>query len=491
MRFKSLLLALALAPAAAWSYQPDLTGLDTVPLQALDAQATARAVAVAQAIPGRVPFVFAARVPLQLGRDAGQWRDDAQTASWRLRVHSSDARSLVLEFGSLALPAGGELWIYDPAGHVVQGPYTQAPAEGLWTALVPGDTVVIEARVPAAARGSMDLHLAEVAHGFRDTSSGSMAKSGSCNRDVVCSEGDEWRNEIRATARLQIPLPDALGLCTGTLVNNIRQDDRPFVLTADHCHIGEEGSPASGVVTYWNYETSSCGGAPDGSLSQSQSGATLRADDATTDFTLIELAVAPQAAFHVHFAGWDASGAGASTGASVHHPSGDEKRISVFTTPVTRSEVNIGKGPIPAWRVDHWDVGTTEPGSSGSGLWNQDHRIIGSLSGGGASCTADPSNDNDASDFYARMESGWEARPVPEGQLRAWLDPDNTASKGVAGRDPGGEPAAVDPPSSFGAAPGEPVVVAEDRSAFGGAFGGALGLGTLGLLAFGFVTRKK
>ena len=33
-------------------------------------------------------------------------------------------------------------------------------------------------------------------------------------------------------------------------------------------------------------------------------------------------------------------------------------------------------------RLEDWDLGTTEGGSSGSPLFNQDHRVIGQLHGG-------------------------------------------------------------------------------------------------------------
>lgn len=477
---------LVAAPAAGLAYQPKVDDVEAMPLARTAEDAVQRAIESAEAITARGPYVFAARVPLALDRDAGVWTVEGDAARWRLRVQSPGARSLVLNFEALRLPAGGELWMYDPAGRVVQGPYARAAAEGLWTAMVPGDVAVIEARVPAAQRDEAELELAAVAHGFRDAF-GSSAKSGGCNRDVVCPEGDAWRDEIRATVRLQIPLPGAVGLCSGTLVNNLRQDDKPYVLTADHCRIGDEGSPASGVVTYWKFETSACGGSPDGSLSYSQSGATLRADDKTTDMTLIELDAMPAASFDPFYAGWDASGAGAQSGASVHHPSGDEKRISLFSAEVTRAQVDIGGGPIPAWRVDHWDVGTTEQGSSGSGLWNQSHRIIGTLSGGSAACTTD-SEDNDASDFYARLDAAWEARPEPAGQLRAWLDPENSASRGVAGREMGAGPAQVDSGGS-GTGVVSPVDAQSDREKFGGV-GGALGLATLLVLGLGLVRRR-
>ena len=80
----------------------------------------------------------------------------------------------------------------------------------------------------------------------------------------------------------------------------------------------------------------------------------------------------------------------------IHHPAGDEKRIAIDFDPPTIS--NVRDPDIPGalhWRVDDYEVGTTEGGSSGSGLLNADKRVIGVLSGGAAACAADSSDDSD------------------------------------------------------------------------------------------------
>ncbi|MBS3774803.1 MAG: T9SS type A sorting domain-containing protein, partial [Bacteroidales bacterium] len=71
-------------------------------------------------------------------------------------------------------------------------------------------------------------------------------------------------------------------------------------------------------------------------------------------------------------------------------------------------------------RVKEWDVGTTESGSSGSPLFNQNKRIIGDLSGGEATCE-DPVND-----YFARFDRSWDDFGIKEHQLKAWLDFDST-----------------------------------------------------------------
>ncbi len=68
------------------------------------------------------------------------------------------------------------------------------------------------------------------------------------------------------------------------------------------------------------------------------------------------------------------------------------------------------------WRVI-WNSGTTEGGSSGSPLFNQDHRIVGQLYGGNASCSNTSGHDN-----YGRFNISWNRG------LSDFLDPNNTGA---------------------------------------------------------------
>ena len=56
------------------------------------------------------------------------------------------------------------------------------------------------------------------------------------------------------------------------------------------------------------------------------------------------------------------------------------------------------------WWIDNWEDSVTEPGSSGSPLFDQNHRIIGQLYGGAAACSG--SVNNGAFD-YGRFNISW------------------------------------------------------------------------------------
>ena len=80
------------------------------------------------------------------------------------------------------------------------------------------------------------------------------------------------------------------------------------------------------------------------------------------------------------------------------------------------------------WRVGQWEDGTTEPGSSGSGLWDPDQHLVGQLHGGYASCSSI------TSDCFGRLSRSWNGGGASANRLKDWLDPDNTGVLVADGR---------------------------------------------------------
>lgn len=361
----------------------------------------------------------------------GVWSSAADgSAIWQLAVRSAEASSLNFGFTQFHLPPGAELRLHAADGSVVSGPYgDEYNQQGqLWTPVIRGNEALIELRVPAAFRDQVKLTLGAVNHGFRGfgAKADAVAKSGSCNIDVVCSDGDDWRNEIRSVARYTI---GGVLLCTGSLVNNSKQDLAPYFLTANHCVSTAPEAPTT--VFYWNYQTSSCGGAPDGKLDQTQSGALFLAGsgggvNVGPDFTLLQLLTRPSAAFKVYYSGWDRRDLAPVGVTGIHHPGGDEKRISMdfnqtFITAYGDVPGSAQSTLTPTHiMVASWDRGVTEGGSSGSGIWNREHRLVGQLSGGSSSCDAPQEPD-----WYGRMFGSFTTLATPLTGLGFWLDPNN------------------------------------------------------------------
>lgn len=73
-------------------------------------------------------------------------------------------------------------------------------------------------------------------------------------------------------------------------------------------------------------------------------------------------------------------------------------------------------------RVEDWDEGTTEGGSSGSPLFDQNHRVIGQLGGGQAACG------NNKSDWYGKFSVSWTGGGTNGTRLSDWLDPLGTGA---------------------------------------------------------------
>lgn len=368
--------------------------------------------------------------------DHGLWENlDADTLVWRLAIRAPGARSVNLGFGTYHMPEGGELWLYSPdLKHVVR-PFTAADNEDhgqLWTPVVESDELLVELSLPAAKAHELRLVLTQVGYGYRGfgqpTPAGSLALSQSCNVDVACPEGDPWRLEIPSVGVYSLA---GVFWCTGTLLNNVRNDYTPYFLTARHCGVNQSAAPT--MVVYWNYANSFCrapgsaasGQAGNGSLTQFNSGSKWRASYLPTDFTLLELDDDPDPAFELTWAGWDATGADATSAVGIHHPNTEEKRIS-FEYDKTRTTNYFSSSPNPNGthvRVANWDLGITEIGSSGSALFNQDHRVIGQLDGGTGSCATSV-----VRDWYGKFAVSFvgEGPSKPKKALKTYLDPDDT-----------------------------------------------------------------
>jgi len=378
------------------------------------------------------------RFALPFDVDVSPWTDgtwetlEPGLLLWRYRVRSVGASNLNLGFDVYHLTPGASLHLHSADGvHVVRA-FTAADNEShgeLWTPVVASDDLVVELRVPEKELADLRLHLKRIGQGYRPFGGRPSAQllSGSCNVDVICAEGDDWRLEIPSVGVIST---GGSTFCTGFMVTNVREDLKPFFMTANHC--GISSTNAASLVVYWNYENSTCrvpgsaasGGPGDGSLAQFNTGSIFRASSSFSDMTLVELDDDPDPAWELSWAGWDATGADASMAIAIHHPNTDEKRISFEYQPTTTTTYlqNAIPGNGSHVRIEDWDLGTTEPGSSGSPLFNQDHHVIGQLHGGFASCTSQ------TSDWYGKFSESWIGAGTPSTRLSNWLDPDATGT---------------------------------------------------------------
>ncbi len=353
------------------------------------------------------------------------WEKSKAGYTWSHRVTAPNAVSLNFGFSKFNLPEGAALNIYSADRSQFIRSFTSADnnaARELWTPVIMSDDVVIELTVSSDKVSEVELELGQVGQGFRTFGQSTM-KSGSCNIDVACSESQGWEKEVNSVAVIST---GGSTFCTGYMVNNTSNDKTPFFMTAAHCSI--KASNAASLVTYWNYQTSKCGGARDGKLTDFNTGSTFLAGHSRTDFTLVKLNSQPKAEWNVTYAGWDATENGhAQPAVGIHHPNVDEKSISFEFDNAELSSYGGRSAPGDAThvRVVDWDKGTTEPGSSGSPLFNAEHRVIGQLHGGAAACG------NDGSDYYGRLHFSWTGGGTTSTSLKEHLDSANTGVKVV------------------------------------------------------------
>ncbi|MCB1046353.1 MAG: trypsin-like serine protease [Calditrichaeota bacterium] len=376
-------------------------------------------------------------VPLRFGtphevsfspQDSGQWDTLADgTRIWRLALHCDGATSTNLIYENFLLPHGADFFVYTPDHATVLGAFTEfnnKPDGVFATQPLPGEDCVLEYVQPADVRFNPDFRVVSVIHGYRDIfgfardASRDYNDSGNCNNNVNCPEGTNWTEEINSVA--MILTGGGFRVCTGAMINNVREDQTQYFLTANHCLGGE-----TSWIFMFNYQSAGCGN-QDGPTTDTVQGAILRASHSDSDFALLELTEPIPFNYNVTYSGWDRRDQASTASVCVHHPSGDIKKISFDNDPVDNGTWS-GTPANSHWHIAAWDDGTTEPGSSGSPLYNPNHQIVGQLHGGQANCS------NNVNDYYGKFSLSWDGHSGNNQQLKHWLDPDNTGTDTIGG----------------------------------------------------------
>ena len=349
--------------------------------------------------------------------NAGVWTTVGDRSVWRVELRCPEAKGIGVIFTEYDVPEGGRVFLYN--GERVLGGYTAQSNPGhtvLGVQPLKGERITVEYQAPPLNADLGHLRIGTVVHVYRGAPGldRDFGDSQSCNVNVICPEGDDWRPEIRSVACIIA----GGGYCTGTLLNNCNNDSIPYFLTANHCLAG--GTPPDGWVFRFNWDSPVCDPTENAPTDQTVSGSTQLAANPGSDMLFLELSSQPPPEFDVTYSGWDASGTIPDSSTCIHHPMGDIKKISHDNAAQAQANIDVGNGPADCWHVFNWDSGTTQPGSSGSALWNQDHRIIGQLYGGAADCN------NNVDDYFGRFDVSY---PL----LTQWLGECDTLS----GLDPG------------------------------------------------------
>ncbi|MCH7702676.1 MAG: hypothetical protein IID37_13420, partial [Planctomycetes bacterium] len=366
----------------------------------------------------------------------------------RLRIDSPGAVFLSFKFSEFDLPAGAELHFVSVHRDYFYGPFTEAHNRStgrFGSPPVPGDAGVIELYLPDGT-GQVRLVIESVSHGYRDAMRMASvpdrlnespaepmdslpddmetgARGGGpfgCKVDIICPEGEPWLDDGRASAEGY----DGQFICSGQLINNVLQDNRYLYLTASHCQWWQDPST---MAYYWNYQTQTCDGNDFPPFTFSVGSTELfHSPTQQTDLDLLELdGPNLEGIYNIYFQGWNRSDDQPAMGAMIGYPNDFPKQITITEDPV----VDCASGPCPGgfgsqyWRVNEWHVGISLGGSSGSCLLNEDHQLVGVLSGGvGTNC------DNFSWDEFSKISSEWS-------NLQPFLDPNNSGVMSIPGKD--------------------------------------------------------
>ncbi len=350
----------------------------------------------------------------------GKWENVDGAKIWRLGIGSEGAEEIGLMFENFNLEEGVKLFIYPENKQYYIGAFThlnnkrsgKLPVRG-----VGGENIIVELQVPDYA-SIPEFSITEVRHNYIAVSP-KKKLSGSCHIDINCTEGQEWQIEKRAVVKFTYSEDGRNYSCTGSLINNTNFDGIPYILSANHCI--SNSTIAETAVFYFNHEKATCSSLLNKNAKTIAS-SIFRATGplGALDFSLLELSEVPPVHYEAYYAGWSRNPLPTDRTVGIHHPVGDVKKISIDTSgPATLEIPPIGWPDDSAshWKV-YWDLGVTEGGSSGSPLFDSNHRIIGDLSGGDASCEH-PENP----DYFTKFDLSWNKYPGKTTSLKPWLDP--------------------------------------------------------------------
>ncbi len=389
-----------------------------------------------EGMPLRCAYVIPAHLSLE---DNGDWTllPDG-TYIWQLEIYAPGAIAVMLTYEKFIIPEGGKLFLYNPDRSKVLGAYsskTNTIGKEFATEFVYGDRIILEYVAPGYDAEKTELLIDAIHYGYNNIwvplQDGGWAKDVTlepCMLNVNCPEGDDWQDQKKGVAKIYC----GGYLCSGSMVHNTAQDFDPLFLSAYHCYERVSTNQINQSIYYFHYESIDCSSTSLGPNSKTITGAQYLVKIPWTggsDGALLRLNSAIPEDYDVYFNGWDRRDIGSTSGVSIHHPDGAIKKISTYTQPLTSMKYNTCANDAH-WRV-YWSAtvsghSSTEGGSSGSPIFSQDKLIVGTLSGGQASCY-----NYGGLDAYGKLWYHWDQYATQK--MDQYLDPIGTGAETLEG----------------------------------------------------------
>lgn len=382
---------------------------------------------------------------------------------WQLHLQAKGAIALLLYYSDFYIPEGGKLFIYNVDKSQVLGAYTNRThrKNGRFaTELIAGNEIILE-YVPAPSGQTPLLRISGVGYGYNHLYVVAKPRSvyedtsGPCMVNINCEEGNDWQLQKKGVCHTIQLIGGYSYICSGSLVNNTAKDKKPYILTAFHCSQSMDGTEESTdeELQQWmfvfHYERTGCDNDSPEQAYKTLVGCTRKAAipiEGGSDGLLLLLNEEIPADYDLYFNGWNRTNTPPASGVGIHHPSGDDKKISTFGNHPAESATWNSAGTTQTGSINaHWNVifdetpnghGVTEGGSSGSPLFNQDGLIVGTLSGGNSSCI-----ETDGVNLYGKLANHWNKYSKKDSihRMDVWLDPVNTGVTTLSGMTQTGE----------------------------------------------------
>ena len=359
----------------------------------------------------------------------GNWQETNDGGLlWQITIESEGAYAIGLEYANIFIPEGGQLHVFSPDYSTVYGAYTSInniQERRFSTPLLPGDIAVVEYYQPPGTTQKFSITITEIIHDYRDIMNFSgNGRDWECGVNVICETDQAYQGAINSVAFL-----DMGGfICSGAMVNNVRQDLTPYFLTAWHC---VDGDNPSTFRFYFNKMASSCentwGSAGPYAFSSdlvAHSDGISHApgsDSPGGDWALLLIDDDIEESWEVFYAGWDMTENYPNISCGVHHPGGTPKKINYDDDTAYGAWWDNASHGLTHWQVN-WDEGGSEGGSSGSPIFNERFQIVGVLTGGAGECG------EGWPDLYGKINLGWNWEMETNRRLIDWLDPDYTGT---------------------------------------------------------------